>query len=329
MGGAKSVPAQKHLTRAGALRLVPGLKRSALIGGIRYYDTVVDDARHTMTVARTAAHYGAVVRTSTQVVALLREGDRVVGVRVRDSEDGSIDRGARARRGQRDRRVDRRDPGAVQQRGRFRVRASKGVHIVVPRDRIVREWRSSCAPRSRCCSSSRGARTGSSAPPTPTGTSTSRIRPRPRPTSTTSSSHVNTVLAMPLTHDDIEGVYAGLRPLLAGESEETSKLSREHAVATGGPGTGRDRRRQVHHLPGDGRRRGRRRRRGHPGAGGAVDHREGAAGRRGRVLRAGQPDRARRRALRAASLPDAAPAGPVRLADRRGAGAGRGATRPC
>ena len=51
---------------------------NALIGGIRYYDTVVDDARHTMTVARTAAHYGAVVRNSTQVVAMLTEGDRVV-----------------------------------------------------------------------------------------------------------------------------------------------------------------------------------------------------------------------------------------------------------
>src|ERR1700754_5311432 len=36
LGGAKSVPGQKHLTRAGALRLSPGLKRSALIGGDRY-----------------------------------------------------------------------------------------------------------------------------------------------------------------------------------------------------------------------------------------------------------------------------------------------------
>jgi glycerol-3-phosphate dehydrogenase len=44
-------------------------------------------------------------------------------------------------------------------------------------------------------------------------------------------STVNTVLATPLTHADIDGVYAGLRPLLAGESDETSKLSREHAVA--------------------------------------------------------------------------------------------------
>ncbi|MGH3631621.1 MAG: glycerol-3-phosphate dehydrogenase/oxidase, partial [Sciscionella sp.] len=47
---------------------------------------------------------------------------------------------------------------------------------------------------------------------------------------------VNSVLATPLSSEDIEGVYAGLRPLLSGESEETSKLSREHAVARVAPG---------------------------------------------------------------------------------------------
>jgi glycerol-3-phosphate dehydrogenase len=41
---------------------------------------------------------------------------------------------------------------------------------------------------------------------------------------------VNTVLSDPLTHADILGVYAGLRPLLTGESDDTSMLSREHAV---------------------------------------------------------------------------------------------------
>lgn len=44
------------------------------------------------------------------------------------------------------------------------------------------------------------------------------------------------MLATPLTHADIDGVYAGLRPLLAGESDDTSKLSREHAVAVPAPG---------------------------------------------------------------------------------------------
>ena len=47
---------------------------------------------------------------------------------------------------------------------------------------------------------------------------------------------VNEVLAVPLSRNDILGVYAGLRPLLAGENEDTSQLSREHAVARPQPG---------------------------------------------------------------------------------------------
>jgi glycerol-3-phosphate dehydrogenase len=47
---------------------------------------------------------------------------------------------------------------------------------------------------------------------------------------------VNSVLATPLTREDVEGVYAGLRPLLAGENDQTSKLSREHVVAHPAPG---------------------------------------------------------------------------------------------
>ena len=47
---------------------------------------------------------------------------------------------------------------------------------------------------------------------------------------------VNEVLAVKLTREDVEGVFAGLRPLLAGESDETSELSREHIVAHTVPG---------------------------------------------------------------------------------------------
>ena len=48
--------------------------------------------------------------------------------------------------------------------------------------------------------------------------------------------HVNRILRTELTQADVEGVYAGLRPLLSGESEQTSKLSREHVVAHPTPG---------------------------------------------------------------------------------------------
>jgi glycerol-3-phosphate dehydrogenase len=236
MGGRRSVPGQKHLTKAGALRMVPALKRDALIGGIRYFDAQADDARHTMMVGRTAAHYGAVVRTSTQVIEFLREADRVSGVRVRDVEDG--------------RETDVRAHAVINatgvwtdelqrlagSRGRFRVRASKGVHIVVPRDRIVSEsgmilrteksvlfvipWRNHWIIGT---------------------TDTDWNLDLAHPAATRKDidyllEHVNSALATPLTHDDIEGVYAGLRPLLAGESESTSKLSREHAVARVSPG---------------------------------------------------------------------------------------------
>ncbi|MEU1997706.1 MULTISPECIES: glycerol-3-phosphate dehydrogenase/oxidase [Nocardia] len=236
MGGAKSVPGQQHLTRAGALRLAPGLRRDSLIGGVAYYDTVVDDARHTMMVARTAAHYGAVIRTSTQVVGFLREADRVVGVKVRDTEDG--------RTGEVRGHVVINATGVwtdeVQalshQRGRFHVRASKGVHIVVPRDRIV----SDTAIILRTATSVLFV--------IPWGahwiigtTDTDWNLDLAHPAATKADidyllERVNEVLVTPLTPDDIDGVYAGLRPLLAGESDETSKLSREHAVARVAPG---------------------------------------------------------------------------------------------
>jgi glycerol-3-phosphate dehydrogenase len=236
LGGAKSVPGQKHLTKAGALRLAPGLKRGSLIGGIRYYDTVVDDARHTMTVIRTAAHYGAVVRSSSQVVSLLREGDRVIGVRVRDTEDGAITE-VRGHVVVNATGVWTDEIQALsKQRGRFRVRASKGVHIVVPRDRVVSE----------VAIILRTERSVLFVIPWGTHwiigtTDTDWHLDLAHPAATKADidyilEHVNTVLATPLTTDDIDGVYAGLRPLLAGESDDTSKLSREHAVAVPAPG---------------------------------------------------------------------------------------------
>jgi glycerol-3-phosphate dehydrogenase len=236
LGGAKSVPAQKHLTRAGALRLSPGLKRSSLIGGIRYYDTVVDDARHTMTVARTAAHYGAVVRSSTQVVALLREGDRVTGVRVRDSEDGAITE-VRGHVVVNATGVWTDEIQALsKQRGRFQIRASKGVHVVVPRDRIVSDVAIILRTEK---SVMLVIPWGSHWIIGTTDTDWNLDLAHPAATKADIDyilQTVNTVLATPLTHADIDGVYAGLRPLLAGESEETSKLSREHAVAVPAPG---------------------------------------------------------------------------------------------
>jgi glycerol-3-phosphate dehydrogenase len=236
LGGARSLPRQRQLTRSGALRLMPALRPDTLTGGVRYYDAQTDDARHTMTLARTAAHYGAVVRTSTQVVGFLREVDRVSGVRIRDCEDGR-ETEVRAHvvlncTGVWTDEIQRLSGG----RGRFRVRASKGVHIVVPQDRIPSDTGLILRTESSVLFV------------IPWGvhwiigtTDTEWNLDLAHPAATRADidyllEHVNRVLVTPLVHADIEGVYAGLRPLLAGESEHTSKLSREHAVAQVAPG---------------------------------------------------------------------------------------------
>jgi glycerol-3-phosphate dehydrogenase len=236
MGGARSTPRHKQLTRTGALRIAPSLKRDALTGALLYYDAQADDARHTMMTVRTAAAYGATVLASARVVELLHAGERVVGALVEDVETGE--------------RVEVHASVVINctgvwtddiqtmagGRGRFHVRASKGVHIVVARDRINSE-------------SGLILRTESSVLfVIPWGThwiigttDTEWDLDRAHPAATRADidyilEHLNSVLNVPLTHDDIQGVYAGLRPLLSGESEDTSQLSREHAVARPQPG---------------------------------------------------------------------------------------------
>jgi glycerol-3-phosphate dehydrogenase len=189
-----------------------------------------------MMVARTAAAYGAHVATRARVVGLMKESGRVVGAEVQDLETGE--------------RIEVRAKQVINatgvwtdetqslagERGQFHVRASKGIHLVVPRDRI----RSEAGLILRTEKSvlfvipwGRHWIIGT--------TDTDWDLDRAHPAASAADidyllQHVNAVLEQPLTHEDVEGVYAGLRPLLAGESDSTSKLSREHAVAIPVPG---------------------------------------------------------------------------------------------
>ena len=117
-------------------------------------------------------------------------------------------------------------------RGQFQVRASKGVHLVVPRNRI---------------NSATGIITRTEKSllfVIPWGshwiigtTDTDWKLDLAHPAASQSDidyilGHVNKLLADPLDRADVVGVYAGLRPLLFGESDSTSTLSREHAVSS-------------------------------------------------------------------------------------------------
>ncbi|MFI7601561.1 glycerol-3-phosphate dehydrogenase/oxidase [Actinoplanes sp. NPDC049681] len=230
------LPRHRNLSRRGALRACPALKKDALVGALQYYDAQVDDARHTMFLARTAAAYGAHVASRAEVVGFLREGERVTGVRVHDLEhDRTFE--IRAQQVVNATGVWTDDTQAlVGERGQFHVRASKGIHLVVPRDRI----QSSTGLITRTPTSvlfvipwGRHWIIGT------TDTDWALDKSHPAASSTDIDyllSQVNQVLATPLDRTDVQGVYAGLRPLLSGESESTSKLSREHTVASPVPG---------------------------------------------------------------------------------------------
>ena len=236
-GTARRCPTHRHLTRRQALREFPSLRKDALVGAIQYYDAQVDDARHTMILARTAARLRRAVRHQ-------RPGDRLP---------------ARGRAGQPAPGCWTSRPGSgcevrarqtinatgvwtdeiqelVGGRGQINVRASKGMHLVVPRDRIHARDRAHPAHREE-----RAVRH-------PVGPALDhrhhrhRLGARPRAPGRQPLGHRlpararQPVLRTPLTHEDVEGVYAGLRPLLSGESEDTSQLSREHAVVRPVPG---------------------------------------------------------------------------------------------
>ena len=89
-----------------------------------------------MIIARTAAAYGAHVATRARVIGFLREGERVTGAVVHDLESGETIR-VRAKQVINATGVWTDDTQALAgERGQFHVRASKGIHLVVPRDRI-------------------------------------------------------------------------------------------------------------------------------------------------------------------------------------------------
>src|SRR4051812_38807923 len=135
-GSARGLPRHRHLTRRGALRECPALRKDALVGAIQYHDAQVDDARHTMMVARTAASYGAHVANRAKVTAFLRQGERVTGAVVRDRE-ADTEYQVRARQVINATGVWTDDTQSLADaRGQFHVRASKGIHLLVPRDRI-------------------------------------------------------------------------------------------------------------------------------------------------------------------------------------------------
>jgi glycerol-3-phosphate dehydrogenase len=240
-GTRRPVPRHRHLSARGALKRAPALSPDRLAGAMLYYDAQVDDARHTLTVARTAAAHSAVIGTRLSVVGLLRSAERVTGARVRDEESGRV--------------LEVSAEAVVICAGvwtdlvhelagvqaDYRVRMSKGVHIVVPRSAVDADTGMILRTEKSVLFF------------IPWGehwivgtTDTDFAGDRAEPVATEEDieyilAAANRVLARPLIRADVTGVYAGLRPLVdaaAGNGDKPNGDKQTGAKQTGGKQTG-------------------------------------------------------------------------------------------
>jgi glycerol-3-phosphate dehydrogenase len=233
IGGARSVPRHRHLRRGGALAIAPALRGDALVGAVQFHDAAEDDARMVAVVARTAAAHGAHIATRVRVTGFRRPGE----VEAVDEESGEpIVLRARHVAGAVGAWTDRLRELAGGHSSR-RIVPSKGIHIFVAGDRIAME-------------TGLLARTEKSVLfviPWQGGwligdTDTPWTAGPDRPVASGADvdyllAKTNALLAEPLRRDDVHGVTAGLRPLVAAAARgDTTRISRQHVVESPAPG---------------------------------------------------------------------------------------------
>ncbi|QYH36982.1 glycerol-3-phosphate dehydrogenase/oxidase [Salinibacterium sp. M195] len=238
--GKRSVPWHRHLSRKKLAARFPGLAHDAAVGAIEYWDANVDDARYVVSVVRTAHAHGAKAASRTQVVEITKnESGAVNGAVLVDLETGNTFP-VRAKAVINSTGVWTGDTQALAHgSGGLEVLASKGIHIVVPRERI----------------------SGEAGLILQTSKSVLFVIPWSRywvigttdtpwkenllnPAATADDidyviAEANAVLANPIDRSDVIGTWAGLRPLLQPgtmEGTNSAKVSREHTVASPIPG---------------------------------------------------------------------------------------------
>ena len=238
-GGARIGKLHKRISKEQALEHMPTMPADILAGAYLYYDAQADDARLTLTIARTAAEHGAVVANRAGVTGLRKDtSGRVRGATV-VADGNEIEVQARVvvnAAGVWADDVRALDEGTHPDS----IRPAKGIHITVPWGRVRNDIAAIVpVPKDR-----------RSIFVVPWGdftyigtTDTDYDGPIDDPQCTPDDitylvDAMNLVLRTPITHDDIVGTWAGLRPLVKGGSvgEKTSDLSRRHALRTSDSG---------------------------------------------------------------------------------------------
>ncbi len=236
----------RRISREEALSHLPTLRTDGLVAGFLYYDARGDDARVALTLAKSAAvMFDATVANYVRAVGVTDINGRVTGVVCRDElahTEFTIPTRAV---------VNASGVWAdsiftiTEHQPSHRITPAKGVHISVPQNRLPADVAAVLnVPNDR---RSIFVVPFEDAPFTYVGTTdTAYDGSLDAPTCTPEDvayllATVNASTSSDLTTNDVTGVWAGLRPLLAPEkgkriSERTADLSRRHRITDSGDG---------------------------------------------------------------------------------------------
>ncbi|HUY64894.1 MAG TPA: glycerol-3-phosphate dehydrogenase/oxidase [Acidimicrobiales bacterium] len=246
-GGIRIGKRHKRISKAETMEHLPTLRTDALVAGFLYYDARADDARLTLTLARTAAlDHGAVVANYAEVTGLIHDaGGTVAGAKVRTAVPvPGADAGAE---------VEVRATVVVNATGVWAdevraleegahphsIRPAKGIHVTVARSKLPADIAAVIpVPKDRRSifvvpwADGDDVYLGTTDTDWDGGLDDPACLPEDVDYVLEAA---NGVVTEKLTREDVTGVWAGLRPLLAPPggrhvSERTADMSRRHTV---------------------------------------------------------------------------------------------------
>jgi glycerol-3-phosphate dehydrogenase len=235
LSGSSSMGPTRILGRRATQELVPDLAAEGLSGSILYHDAQFNDARFALALARTALDHGATVLNYTRCIRFLysKAAERKVsGAVVRDEESGEeasisarVVINATGIFTDETRTLD--EPARPQL-----LSVSRGSHIVVA-SRFLSGSAAIMVPKTE------DGRVIFAIPwqgvvligTTDVAVSTSEMEPGYSGDEIEYLlKHIAPYLSVPIMRQDILSVFSGLRPLVTGKENTTSKLSREHHI---------------------------------------------------------------------------------------------------
>ena len=224
-----------------AIALAPALEDSGLAYSYLYGDCATDDARLVLAVVQAARRYGALTITHAEVVGLTNEDGRVSGATVLDRfTDETVTIRARHVVNATGVWVDQLQ-GFEQPGRKAVVQPSKGVHVVVPRDRLPLLQASVLLPSKQGDGRSMfaipwGRQTILGTTDTPYDGHLDGLSLTQEDLDYVLASG-NAVFKRDLVQDDVLGAWAGVRPLIKQEGTDSmSDISRRHTLVEGNGG---------------------------------------------------------------------------------------------